>query len=312
MRRKVTLHGPATLSVSLPLKWARKNNIKKGDDVEVVEQKSQLVISKDTVEGEKKEISVDIPNLEGRLIMFLVRDLYISGYTTITLRFKSTHTFHDRVKKEVTIQSLISREVRRLMGLEVVSISEDSCTMKCMVKESSEEFDQSIRRSFLLLKDMFSVLQKAVEEGSDSLTQVANDTHDQITTFISYNLRTLGKIGYKDAITTMKLYNYLFKLDDILDIAKYMYREIAEYVPLSRMKEITRQFQEHFDLSYHLYYEYDLEKEQEIRDLKIKMDKEVLKLYKKATEQERRYLHFVESIVEETFKLNRITMSLVY
>jgi hypothetical protein len=159
---------------------------------------------------------------------------------------------------------------------------------------------------------MFSVLQKAVEEGSDSLTEVANDTHDQITTFISYNLRTLGKIGYKDSSTTMKLYNYLFKLDDILDIAKYMYREISEYVPLKRMKDITHQFQKHFDLSYHLYYEYGLDKEQEIRELKIKMEKEVLKLYKNATEQERRYLHFVESIVEETFKLNRITMSLVY
>jgi len=52
MKRKVTLHGPATLSVSLPLKWARMFNVKKGDELEVVEQKDSLLISPSTIKEE--------------------------------------------------------------------------------------------------------------------------------------------------------------------------------------------------------------------------------------------------------------------
>ena len=57
MKRKVVLHGPSTLTISLPYSWIRKFNIKKGQELNVEECGKELVIK---IEEE--------PNLEKREI----------------------------------------------------------------------------------------------------------------------------------------------------------------------------------------------------------------------------------------------------
>jgi hypothetical protein len=37
IKRKVILHGPSTLTVSLPSKWVKNHNIKKGDELNIEE-----------------------------------------------------------------------------------------------------------------------------------------------------------------------------------------------------------------------------------------------------------------------------------
>ncbi len=44
MKRKVSLHGPSTLTVSLPSKWVKKYCIKKGDELDIEEKNSTLII----------------------------------------------------------------------------------------------------------------------------------------------------------------------------------------------------------------------------------------------------------------------------
>ena len=45
MRRKIVKHGPSSFIVSLPLKWIRKHNLSKGDEVDVEEMEENVVIS---------------------------------------------------------------------------------------------------------------------------------------------------------------------------------------------------------------------------------------------------------------------------
>ena len=55
MQRKVNQIGPSTLMVSLPSKWAKRYNVRKGDSVEVTEEGKSLHIypERNTSEGKK-------------------------------------------------------------------------------------------------------------------------------------------------------------------------------------------------------------------------------------------------------------------
>ena len=45
MRRKVIKQGPSTLMVSLPSKWVKNKNIKRGDEINLFEQGEDIIIS---------------------------------------------------------------------------------------------------------------------------------------------------------------------------------------------------------------------------------------------------------------------------
>ncbi|MBI2136461.1 AbrB/MazE/SpoVT family DNA-binding domain-containing protein, partial [Candidatus Woesearchaeota archaeon] len=44
MKRKLVQHGNTSLTVSLPKKWTDKFNLKKGDEIEIVEKDDKLFL----------------------------------------------------------------------------------------------------------------------------------------------------------------------------------------------------------------------------------------------------------------------------
>ncbi len=313
MKRKVTLHGTATLSVSLPLEWAKRHGVKKGDELDVKEDNEALCIGLNSVQDTRKEITIQIPRMEARPLMFLIRNLYISGYDTIHLIFDHDMVFHDRLKIQMTMGQLISYELKRLMGFEIMFISRNSCTIKSLAKENGEEFYDSLRRIFLLFKEAFAELEHIVTEGHPCLSEYAQEVHDHITVLLAYNLRILTKVGYKNRPTTLKLYQYLSKLDDILDLLKYMLREIDGKTPFKNPKilEVTREFSSLYQKTYHLFYKFSLEEGEYIFTNRFKLLLEMT-AEKGWTNDERRYIHYIEDILQEMYKLNIIRMGMEY
>lgn len=315
MKRKVTLHGPATLSVSLPLKWARMFNIKKGDELEVSEQKESLLISLSKIKDKKKEIDVVIPAMEGRSILFLIRNLYINGYDTINLKFEKETSYHSRRKINMTMLNLVSREANRLIGFAITDIGKKSCTLKCLAKESIEEFDVAIKRVFtiidLSLKEAAEIIKN---KSSKQVEQLSEDVHNQVTKLLAYNLRTLNKIGYKDKETTLKMYNLLYRIDDFLDHIKYWLREISIYTPIKNKEilNITDNFNEHFGNYFKLFYKFNLESYSRIFEESHIIRDQIIKAESKLNIKEKRYLSHLESMLEELLKLTITRMSLEY
>ena len=87
MKRKVVQHGASTLIISLPNKWAKTNNVKKGTELEVEERGSELVIGADTeAESEKFDI-----NITGRykIAHRAISALYKAGYDQLNITFST-------------------------------------------------------------------------------------------------------------------------------------------------------------------------------------------------------------------------------
>ena len=118
--RKVQQLGGSTLTVSLPRAWAQALPLKKGDEVELVESRDSLVISKPS----RKEEAIDCSKLERREALELLTEAYRRGADEVTLKNppKNPH-------------ELISR----LPGLEITSESPKSATMEFLSVQEGPE-----------------------------------------------------------------------------------------------------------------------------------------------------------------------------
>ena len=86
MKRKVNRVGTNTLTVSLPSKWAKNHNVNAGDDIDLEESDTSLVISKTNIVRQGKKAKVDATKL-GRIFNRTLLALYQHGYDEIKIHF---------------------------------------------------------------------------------------------------------------------------------------------------------------------------------------------------------------------------------
>ena len=84
MKRKVIQIANSTQLISLPRKWSQKYGVKKGDELEVEDDGSRIIISTEKAQ-ELGNIEVDISGADRDFLLFLIRSLYIKGYDEIKL-----------------------------------------------------------------------------------------------------------------------------------------------------------------------------------------------------------------------------------
>src|SRR3990167_8185350 len=92
MKRKVVKQGAATLMVSLPSKWAKKYNLKKGDEINIEELDNNLVLSKESVSG-KRRTSINLTNHTESAIRTAITNTYRAGYDLVTVQFGTEHQY---------------------------------------------------------------------------------------------------------------------------------------------------------------------------------------------------------------------------
>ena len=83
MKRKIIRQGHNTLTVTLPSKWAAKNGIKPGDEVDITENETSLVIGSSPKGAGGESITVDISGLTPPIIWRMISSAYRAGYSEI-------------------------------------------------------------------------------------------------------------------------------------------------------------------------------------------------------------------------------------
>ena len=103
-----------------PRSWAKKFDIKKGDELEVDESGNKLLIGthKDIT---LNEVTIDVSNLDRTSILLYLRSAYRKGYDMIIINYTNTTTTHLRTGKDIKVNSIIAEEVRRLIGVEIIN-----------------------------------------------------------------------------------------------------------------------------------------------------------------------------------------------
>ena len=230
MKRKVIQIANSTQLISLPRKWSQKYNIMKGDELDVEEQGGRILISteKDASLG---EVEIDITGLDRSSIMYYIRSIYRMGYDRIKVNFKNPTTIHYRTNEKKSVISVIHTEINRLVGVEIVQEKENFCTIRDLSQSSITEFDNVLRRIFLLITDTTKDLVDGIKSRNFLLVKTLEEKHDTITKFVSYCLRLLNKRGYPQSRKTSYLYHIIASLDRLVDVLKYTARYFIESKP---------------------------------------------------------------------------------
>jgi len=227
IKRKVVKHGPSTLIVSLPNAWVKEHGIEKGMELNVEQKENDLIIST-TKKKELKYIEFDISNMSQELILFCLRTIYRKGYDQVKLNFKEQKCirFRDKTKDNLII-SIIHDEVDNLIGYEIIEQKEKSCLIADVSEDSGKNFENIIRKIFLIMDQTFQDVILGIKNKDATLLQTISHKHDTISRFINYSMRVLNK-GVHNSPSPQDMYNILSALDRIADIMKYSSIDISE------------------------------------------------------------------------------------
>ncbi len=239
--------GPTTLMVSLPIKWVRKYEIEKGEQLDVEEAGRKLIVS---AEGDVERTKTEI-NLIDEDYIYIWRVLsaaYISGYDEIKVNF-------DKLETLEWVQKLVTET---LVGFEIVKQKSDYCIIRNISGNKMDEFDSVLRRIFLVLVQASEVFMNYLENGEDpSLILNLEKTNNRQTYILK---RLLVKEGVGDGSKSNFMSTMIFLLEGILNDFKFAVWYIQEEKNVKVTKGIVshyRRLHEEIEDVYKLYYNYD-------------------------------------------------------
>lgn len=289
MRRKVIKQGHNTLTVTIPTSWAKKYNVNSGDEIEVDEQDSSLYISSQSKQDKNTTTTLDIKEFDIPTIWKYLMAVYREGYNEIIIEFNPAISYHDpfktyklnesRVKEDKKLRRYSAIEVinimaHRFIGLEVIESHRDYCIIHDLAEPSQKEFENSLRRVFLLIQQMSEELGEAIDKNNISLIEHAQDLDITIDKFHDYCIRILNKTKFKGYKKTHTLFATLCILELIGDEYKHITHKILtnhHNINLNNLKDIQIIVNKQFETFYHLFYTFDKEKviEYSKRDFEI-------------------------------------------
>ncbi|HLD01683.1 MAG TPA: AbrB/MazE/SpoVT family DNA-binding domain-containing protein [Patescibacteria group bacterium] len=249
MKRKINRVGASTLTVSLPSKWARQYGLKQGDEIEVSEEGSALQMS---TNRESTPHCVEI-NMHGswRLKRRYVYNAYRRGFDEIL--------FHFETPKEL---DEIKDYLDDLIGFEVIEHGENYCKAKSITLPSEMEFENLLRRYFLLLSNMANDCYKELNEGKTGFLENIAKQDKVINKIYLFLTRMINK--KRDSLQEpMYLYLMIDNMEEIGDA----YRDLCFYYANKKIKFnkqlllIFKRINDLLRVSYENFYKYDLKKE---------------------------------------------------
>ena len=277
MKRKIIKQGHNTLTITLPIEWVKKLNLKAGDEINIYEKESSLVLN-GFERNKEKSTTINIDNFTVPLLWRFFQGAYRSGCDEIKIIFnKNTKLYEDpyhyyttqfdyaklgeRVSSKpilVAIQSLIDRFV----GMEILDVKDNCIIIKEMGELTTKEFDNSLRRIFLVVFQLFDRVIETIEKNELNNKNLCKELHTidlNVDRFVDYCCRILNKINTASSEKDKSLlFSTLYLLELLGDEFKYIGKHLA--VSKKSVKDclpLAKKVREHFDIYYKLFYKFD-------------------------------------------------------
>jgi len=279
MKRKIIRQGHNTLTMTLPAEWVKKLNLKAGEEVDVFESGNSLVINGHEKNKGKSSV-LNITNFTIPLLWRFFQGAYRAGCDEIKIIFDSNKKNYEDAFHFYTTQfdyskigekmpskpalAMIQGVVDRFIGLGVIESGKDYCIIREMGEPTIKEFDNSLRRIFLVILQMFDRIAEVIEKdelGDSNLCKEIHTIDLNVDRFVDYCCRVLNKVStsFSDE-KKMLLFSTLYILELVGDEFKYIGKHLAlskksirDTLPLIKM------IKNHFEMYYHLFYKFDEE-----------------------------------------------------
>ncbi|HNX17899.1 MAG TPA: PhoU domain-containing protein [Methanoregula sp.] len=172
--RRVQMTGGSSFVVTLPKEWISEMRIKKNDPIGLIVQPdgTLLVTKKTTDEPPQRVKEIDIGYITDPAFLFrILIGTYITGFTTI--RISSKQRFPPFVR------SVVRDFTQMTIGQEVVEETDTLILIKDLLNPAEMPFDNTIKRMFVIVKNMHEDAISALETHNPALaTDVINRDMD--------------------------------------------------------------------------------------------------------------------------------------
>ncbi len=219
MKRRVVKHGSATLTISLPIRWVKKYGIKPGDELEINEEKGNLLIA---TSRDVNQTHTALLNLDkfGSISMHALGSLYRSGCDVIRINFKEKNKVAE-----------IDDFLLQLPGFEIMQQDEISCTLKeVSTPTHTENMEDIIKRTFLVLISITKELEEqfALPALDKNVLQNLCKRDSTVNKFCNFCRRILNKKGISRIKDAPMVYYILESLENLGDSYKHFCTYLAE------------------------------------------------------------------------------------
>ena len=298
MKRRIIQIAESTVLVSLPSKWVKKHNLKKGDEVEVKERGTQIIIETDNKDITKK-LQIDATTINERALRYTLGAALKLGFTEIEIKYDSKEQLE-------TVNDILKN---LYVGFASMEQKSNKITLKKISKDLEEEFNPSFRRAFLVTISLSdSVLDCIKKSEFNSLLELINleKTNNQLTNFCE---RMLNDGIYEHSKTTF-LYTILWNLEKIADEYKYLCKILNENkIDLNKntiklLEETNRLLRDYYNLSY----EFKIEKINDLEELRNDINLKYLECLKNNNNIE---LEVINHIIAIASKCSDFTTNII-
>lgn len=330
MKRRVIKQGHNTLTITLPSKWVKDLNINAGDEIEMIEKEKGILLSSEKHLGEIKKTEFNISDMDIPTIWKHFMSAYREGYDQLKVnfnpklesespyKFMTQHRFDPNYRKEFgkrNITSAIQGFANRFIGFEIVEHSKDFVIIKDMGAPTYKEFENSLRRVFLLFQQMAEETLDSIEKGNSSGLIGIHDIDINLDKFHDYCIRVLNKIGCNNGKKMHLLFSTLYLLemagDEFKNIAIHLTNDFNNS-KFENIKKMVEYIKEQIENYYTLFYKFDPKTVKSISELDQKIYLEVPTMYKKTNEDEKEIFHHLRMISKYINSLTELRIEMEY
>ncbi|MBT3720034.1 hypothetical protein HN789_03010 [archaeon] len=295
MKRKLLELG-GSVFVSLPSIYVKSNNLKKGQEIELEIIDNSVIISSTPIIKESKR-NIDISN-NHKIGKRYVTALYRKGIDDISLNFEG-------MKSLLAVKKLIETDT---IGYEIIKQDKDNINIKDFSVKSTEEYNNIIRRIWLILLENSKELLNAAKTNDFVAMQLVRLRDKDINKFSNFCCRLVFKGSLSSFSQSVISYNFLRNLEAMSD----SYKELSIYLreeEINLSEQSYRYFEETINILeeyYNIFYKFNLSK---LNDcvLKIRVIEKKIKLNINKNKSVRESL-YIMSILK---KLDEIASNLV-
>ncbi len=216
--RKVQQTGGSSFIISLPKEWIQKHKIKPKDTLGILSQPDGNLLITPNINSEEyvksKNLDVDHITDSNNLFRILI-GMYIMGYTVITI--KSSKKF------EPFIRDTIINFTQIAIGPEIVEESNNIIKIKDLLNPKEMPFEKTIRRMYVLAKDMHENAIKALNSGDKTLAEEVIKRDDEVDR-LHWLIGRQSHIVLRDIVLCQKMGITLEDISHFQSISRFLER----------------------------------------------------------------------------------------
>jgi phosphate uptake regulator len=188
MKRKLIKQGGGGgLTVYLPKKWIDAQGLKGGDEVEIEEEDSKLMLSQIGVKKQVKRAKISLDFEHFNIYRSIIGGLFRGGYDEIKVGFRDPKAI-----------PVLQKTVDFLYGFEIFDIDEESCVIRSVYHPETSDIKPHITRMFHTIITMQTII-------ADDIRNRKYDSKEELFAFRNNVLKQRDVVAR--TITQQKLFD---------------------------------------------------------------------------------------------------------